>query len=167
LSIRENAELTKYCTLLIGASSGITWISTSDWSKRLPTVQLVRPDVELSNSLAYDFQKRGVDTSDIIEMHSYSAQRVFDCVDEILSGDFTTAKKKFHQVTPLKFELYRNIQHFLVIRGKFIESFHYLRRCKDEHGFHIQYLTVLLAVFFRCLFLLPLKVVDKLKKRFR
>jgi hypothetical protein len=36
LSYRENAELSKYCSLLIGCSSGITWLTTSDWARRLP-----------------------------------------------------------------------------------------------------------------------------------
>ncbi|MBC7873081.1 MAG: hypothetical protein H7Y01_03735, partial [Ferruginibacter sp.] len=36
LSVRENAELTHYCSLLIGCSSGITWLSTSSGARQLP-----------------------------------------------------------------------------------------------------------------------------------
>jgi len=44
LSIRENAELTKYCTSFIGVSSGISWICTSDWAKDLPRILLIKKD---------------------------------------------------------------------------------------------------------------------------
>lgn len=42
LSFRENAELTKYCTILVGCSSGISWLCTSDWAKPLPMIQLLK-----------------------------------------------------------------------------------------------------------------------------
>jgi ADP-heptose:LPS heptosyltransferase len=44
LSIRETAALTHYCTFLLGCSSGITWLSTSDAAKQLPMVQLLNPE---------------------------------------------------------------------------------------------------------------------------
>jgi ADP-heptose:LPS heptosyltransferase len=40
LTFRENAELSKYCNLLIGCSSGITWLLTSTWAKKIPTIQI-------------------------------------------------------------------------------------------------------------------------------
>ena len=33
LAFRENAEITKHCTLLVGCSSGITWLASSDWGQ--------------------------------------------------------------------------------------------------------------------------------------
>jgi hypothetical protein len=41
VSFRENAELSRYCTLLAGCSSGITWVSTSEWAKKIPVIQFL------------------------------------------------------------------------------------------------------------------------------
>ena len=100
LSLRENAELTKYCSLLIGASSGVTWISTSDWAKPLPMIQLIVPDAVRGNSPTHDFEKRGLPTGQIIEMHDYRAPDVAQCVKAVLAGDLA-AKAKWGQKTPL------------------------------------------------------------------
>jgi hypothetical protein len=69
LSYRENAELSKYCTLLLGCSSGITWLLTSDWAKRLPTIQFLSdsPPWYAFASVKYDHRFFGLDTSHILE----------------------------------------------------------------------------------------------------
>jgi hypothetical protein len=41
LTLRETAQLSHHCTFLLGSSSGITWITTSDAGKQLPMVQLL------------------------------------------------------------------------------------------------------------------------------
>ncbi len=164
LSIRENAELTKYCTLLIGASSGITWIATSDWSKPLPTLQLVRPDVTLSNSLNYDFKKRGVDTAHVIEMSSYSEQDVFECVHEIFTRNFQVAKERFEQITPLRFKHYQHTQYFFLLRGMFGRAIVFLKENIKEHGRMSQFVGLFVLVLLKCLILMPPKTLLKLKR---
>ncbi|BCM90839.1 hypothetical protein IAD21_02701 [Abditibacteriota bacterium] len=164
LSIRENAELTKYCSLLIGASSGITWISTSDWAKSLPMIQLVRPDVTLSNSLVYDFKKRGVDTARVIEMSSYSGQDVFECVHTIFTQNFQIAKERFEQVTPLRFKHYQHTQYYFLLRGMFGRAFVFLKENIKEHGRPGQFVGFFVLVLLKCLVLMPPKTLLKLKR---
>lgn len=69
LSMRENAELSKYCTLLLGCSSGITWLLTSDWAKRLPTIQFLnrQPSWYAFASVKYDHRYWGLPTAHILE----------------------------------------------------------------------------------------------------
>jgi hypothetical protein len=69
LTFRENAELSKYCTLLLGCSSGISWLLTSNWAKKLPTIQfLQRTSCWYSfASMRYDHQFWGLGTEHILE----------------------------------------------------------------------------------------------------
>jgi len=97
ISIRENAELTKYCALLIGCSSGITWISTSDWAKPLPMIQLISGKAFWFASVIYDLSYWGCDTSQIIEMTECTPAHVVECTESLLSKGVTVAKQKYSE----------------------------------------------------------------------
>ncbi len=97
LSFKENAELTKYCTLLIGCSSGITWISTSDWAKKLPMIQLLNRNFQLFYGVSYDHRLSHLPHEHIIEMLSFSPSDVMNCIIAILDGNFIEAKKAHHE----------------------------------------------------------------------
>ncbi|HRH41389.1 MAG TPA: hypothetical protein PKY82_07055 [Pyrinomonadaceae bacterium] len=97
LTFRENAELTKYCTFLIGCSSGITWISTSDWAKKLPMLQLLNEDLIIYAGIHFDFELNNLDFSQVIEMTNFDESKVVDCVESILSTGIEKNKPKFHQ----------------------------------------------------------------------
>lgn len=165
LSLRENAELTRYCSFLIGASSGITWISTSTWGKMLPTIQLIVPDLTFSNSLTYDFQKRGVDTSHIIEMHACTPQDVVACMSEIWNQNFATAKAKYNRLTPLRFEHYRAKQYYFLVTFQWKKCKQFMELNIKEHGFRLQFVTIFLAVLLKVILIAPFKLALKLKRR--
>lgn len=98
LSFRENAELTKYCTLLIGCSSGITWLSTSDWAKKLPMVQLLNSDLIIYAGVHFDFELNNLDSSQVLEMVEFDENKTVDCVNSIIENGFETTKLNFHQI---------------------------------------------------------------------
>lgn len=164
LSLRENAELTKYCSLLIGASSGITWISTSDWAKPLPMLQLLVADLARSNSLVYEFQERGEDTSSVIEMHCYSPEDVVLCVDEIWRQGFDKAKAKFHQEMPLTFGHYKQIQYVLIRHRRWKQSIQCLNLNIKEYGFKFQFLFLPILLLVKFSFLVPRRILSELKR---
>ena len=164
LSLRHNAELTKYCSLLIGCSSGVTWIATSDWAKPLPILQLIRPDKALSNSLVADFQIQGCDTSSVIEMNTYKVRDVVSCIDEITTNSFSVAKLKYNQSTPLQFRLYKDLQTFLVAHFKWKESAQLLRINLKDHGFRPQFFSILLQVLSKRFLLGTRKAARRLKQ---
>lgn len=113
LTLRETAALTHYCTFLLGSSSGITWISTSDDAKQLPMVQLLSPDAVWINPLSRDFERFGFSTDGLIEMTEYYREKIVQCVNAALH-DFGEAKRVYNQHIPLHFKSTRNIVYNLL-----------------------------------------------------
>ena len=108
LSYRENAELSKYCTLLVGCSSGITWLLTSDWAKKIPTVQFLnKPNEKPLNfaSVKYDFNYYGLDTRHIIESTNDIPAEMATIISDSMD-DFKNAKMLYDE------ELKPNIKMF-------------------------------------------------------
>lgn len=98
LSFRENAQLLKHCTLFIGCSSGISWLSTSDWVGRpIPTIQLLKKKKRLSASMVHDFELFNLPADKVIEMTECAATRVAACAQMVLECNLEQAKKLFHE----------------------------------------------------------------------
>ena len=133
LSFRENAELTKYCTLLIGCSSGLTWLSTSEAAKRLPTVQMLSSTANVPNSLAIDHERRGLPTAEIIEMIDPDIERAFACLVTVLREGFGQARVRFHERLSL-LHSYRCIARQLLRTGHYLDTASYIWRVwRVEH----------------------------------
>jgi hypothetical protein len=96
LSFRENAELSKYCTLLIGCSSGISWLCTSDWAKKLNMIQIIKRNFCPFPGVAYDFELWGVDNKHIIEFEDSQKEDLPALLHLLLSGGFEIARKQYH-----------------------------------------------------------------------
>jgi hypothetical protein len=135
LSLRETAELTKYCSLLVGGSSGISWISTSDWAKPLPMVQLIEPNSFWFASVIHDYKYWGLNTDHIIEITNELPEKIVDCLIAILVTGFCEAKLLFHEHIPVPFDSY------VIIVSQFLRQQHYgkavklLRNNIHRHGF--------------------------------
>jgi hypothetical protein len=104
LSLRENVELSKYCTLFVGCSSGITWLLTSDSAKHLPMVLFLNPDVmgAAFASVAYDFAHWGLPTQHVIENGIGDVEGMTKIVLAALE-DFTSARSCYHETFRPKF----------------------------------------------------------------
>jgi hypothetical protein len=97
LHFRENVELTKYCTLLVGGSSGISWLATSDWAKPLPKIQLLSKETGVYASMLHDAEYFGLPTDGILEMTNCTAEHLASCICSALGEGFDRARKRFHQ----------------------------------------------------------------------
>lgn len=97
LTFKENAELINYCTLLLGCSSGITWLSTSEYCKKIPTVQFINKDVPWFNSLKVDFEINKISSDHVIELYNFDRELVVETVSFCLSNEFRKAKAKYDQ----------------------------------------------------------------------
>lgn len=106
LSFRENAELTKYCSLFVGCSSGISWLCTSEWAKKLPTIQLLKKSRATYASMIHDHEYFGLPTSHIIEITDCSASHVVNCIEMTLSNGIITAKSEFGEKIQPNFHVY-------------------------------------------------------------
>ena len=107
LTLRETAALTHYCTLLLGCSSGITWISTSDAAKQLPMVQVLDPNAYWVNPISRDFERFGLPGESVIELYEFNDARIIECINDVLNNGFLFAREKFFSVLPLQFKTAR------------------------------------------------------------
>ena len=119
LSLRENAELTKCCTLLVGGSSGISWICTSDWAKRLPMIQLLKSNAIWFNSFVKDHERWGLPTETIIEMKDCSIDKVYQCIATALIQGFDKAKSRYHERVRISLAYYQPILYELLRKGEY------------------------------------------------
>jgi len=137
LTFRENAELTKYCSLLIGCSSGITWISTSDCAKRLPMLQLLNHNPVSFAGIHFDFEINGLDNSTVIEMINYDPDIVCNCVQSLLTEDFSKVKKRYHQdYKPGKEHLYAHVKLLLNMNYSLFKILRFVSAYKKYNSRH-------------------------------
>ncbi|MCW3090857.1 MAG: hypothetical protein JWP81_1926 [Ferruginibacter sp.] len=95
ISWKENSELTKYCHLMVGCSSGISWLNTSNHGQKIPMVQDINPNYWesfISASVKVDFQYFGLKTNKLIEFENASNQQLIDCILQVLENGFTHTK---------------------------------------------------------------------------
>jgi hypothetical protein len=123
LSFRENAELSKYCSLLVGTSSGISWLCTSDWSKPLQMIQLLRADSFWFASHIYDRRMWGGDETAVLELYDYDGPTVVSCINSVLKLGFATARQSFHQEMKMAFKTYQRVQAGFFSQGQYRKMF--------------------------------------------
>jgi hypothetical protein len=125
LTYRENAELTKYCTLLVGCSSGITWLATSDWAKPLPMLQLLNRNSQYFAGVEFDLKQSQLNYSEVIELLDFDRFKVSSCLKAMLRQPTGIVKEEYHEV-------YRpGIIQCETIFGKMLENGNSLRNLLD------------------------------------
>lgn len=139
LSLRENAELTKYCTLLIGCSSGITQTALTDWAKPLPTIQLLLASQSVFASIAHDLEYWGYSSDRVLEMTDLQANQLIECVYTALTQNFAEARRQFHQQIKLNFDSYLNhIRSYFLEKEQYIKTAWTLLNTVERYGWHPQ-----------------------------
>src|SRR5262249_2791217 len=88
LFFRETVELTRYSSLWLGCSSGISWLCTSSSARRLPTIQLLSRKTSVFASMVHDHEYFGLETDSIIEMTDCAVERVVGCVRTVFGEGF-------------------------------------------------------------------------------
>ena len=144
LTFRENAELSKYCNLLIGCSSGITWLLTSTWAKKIPTVQILNKRALLYSfaSVSYDLNYWGQSTDHIIEITKFEDEYIFDCVKMALKEGIEKARKKYNERLKPSSKTLVLVITTLVYRKKFKKIIKVSRNFYDRN----RYLSVIIVV---------------------
>lgn len=123
LSLRENAELTKYCSLLIGCSSGITWMAVTDWAKRLPMIQFLKRGKGFSfASVAYDHRYWGLDDSQILETTEKNVEKAGQLVSSVLEKGLLDVKPSCHQQLKPRFISLLKYAFMFFRKGRFAKS---------------------------------------------
>ncbi len=128
LSFRETAELSHYCSLLLGCSSGLTWLCTSEAARRLPTVQLLSSSIGDCNSMSKDHARWNLPTEDIVELFDPSLKEVIQCVSFLLDKGAVAAKQRFHQDNSQPYRAYQVLWSSLVTLGEYKKAMELLWR---------------------------------------
>jgi len=161
LTMRETAGLTHHCTLLLGCSSGLTWLSTADCANTLPMIQLLNPDTPWLNSVVRDFKRFGLNANGVIELHEHTTAKKMECIQQALV-DFDGARKKYHRDIPMNFRTTRDIVYNLLCYFRFGAIVKHVRVNRQVHGIRPDlYLNVLNG----CLILLPRLISNLFTKR--
>ena len=161
LSIRENAALTHFCTLLIGSSSGITWLTTSDAAKPLPMIQLFDQDVAFLNAPSVDFKRFGIDNIKLIEITEVSDDLIHNCVKEVLETNFESAKLDYNQNIKLTFTTTRSIVYNLLCYVEIREVIKHFRVMTRLHGHNKRFLST----FFKAILGFPFRLIGNVVKK--
>jgi len=141
LTFRENAELLNRSELLIGCSSGITWLSTSNWVKKIPTIQLINHKSYWFAGMIYDFQYHGLNHDNIIELRKCSPEYLTNCINYVLSFDVYKAKNIYNYIVkPKIFTSFRTLQYNLLCELKFKKVQFLLKNHIKRHGFKFIFL---------------------------
>jgi hypothetical protein len=139
LSFRSHAELSKHCHLLVGCSSGISWLCTSNWAKPLPKIQVLSASTSVYASMVHDFDYCGLPTDHIVEMTDCSVEQLADCIYLALVQDITAARLKYHQKIELEFTFYLSlIRDFLLKTGEYEKVFLSLLNTINRYGWQSQ-----------------------------
>jgi hypothetical protein len=137
LTLREMAELTKHCTLLIGCSSGVSCVATSTWAKSLPMIQMLTNRCAMFASLAHDYLYFGLPTSHVIEMFDADVERLVSCFNSFLQKGWTETKRVYHQEPQIAFTYYLDFVRDFVLKAYDYYGFCVsLRHTVDRYGWH-------------------------------
>lgn len=161
LTLRETAALTQYCTLLLGCSSGITWISTSEAGKALPMVQILDPDAYWVNPISRDFLRTGLDASRVIEVFRYDADTLVSCVNMVLKSGFAAARERFNTAVPLQFKTTSRSIYNMLCFLQFGAIARHIRISVATFGLHPQLIGAIIYGFLSFPFKLVRNVVQK------
>ena len=109
LPLRQNAHLTRHCTLFVGGCSGITWLAMSDWARPLPMLQLLSRRTSVFASVVHDAEYFGLPAGHVLEMTDCPPGHAAECIIAVLTGEFSSARARFHERIPVRLDFYLTV----------------------------------------------------------
>lgn len=135
LTFRENAALSHYCTLLIGCSSGITWLSTSTAAKKLPMIQLLNAKGDIFAGVHFDFEINEIDNSHVVEIVEYDEAKLEHILHEYFKNGITNVKAIYHQeYKPDFYYLKKCVSQLLYLKKSNADIFQMVKLYKKKAG---------------------------------
>jgi len=154
LTYRENLELLSHVDILIGCSSGISWLTTCYKDFKKPIIQLLKRKSDIYCSMKYDFKLNEVDHYHIIELYEYDKYLINEIIEDFKRNQLTAMDKKHTQhYAPTIDTLRTNLMRLKYCGFSFFKMLNYNRNFmkfnvrharKNEFGFF----NVLLAYFY-------------------
>lgn len=161
LSFKENAELLKFCDLLVGGSSGLSWLATSDWIPNdIDTIQLLCRDTSVFASMVHDHVHHNLNTKHIIELTESPLTELLRCISAALEDGVAATQDRYQKTIRPNFSHYGKIIGGVAGAGNLRKALQSGRISIDRYGFDFRLLSVLLwrisfgtlAWFFRASF---------------
>jgi hypothetical protein len=160
LTLRETAALTHFCNFLIGCSSGISWISTSEAAKRLPMVQLINPQTTWVNPISRDFERFHLPVETVIDLTDFDTEKVIDCVSTAFTH-FAEARKTYHQPIPLHFKTTTDIVYNLLCYLEFWAIRTHIKVNREVYGNNSSFYAAVAKGFI----IFPFRLIRNLLKK--
>jgi len=136
LTFRENAELLNRADLLIGCSSGLTWLSTANWVKKISTIQLINNKAYWFAGMIYDFEYHGLNHSHIIELPRCTPEFLLNCINFYFEKGIVETKQTFnYKVFPKFFKSFRHLQYEFIVKFQFKNIKSLYKSYLERHGF--------------------------------
>lgn len=101
LSIRETGALLKHCNLVLGCSSGLSWMATSNIGNRIPLIQILDTGALWVNPMSRDFEWFNINQP-LIELYQFDKNVISDCV-KLALVDFEKCKETYQLTLPVSF----------------------------------------------------------------
>lgn len=136
LTIRENAALTHHCHLLIGCSSGITWLNSSSAGKQIPAIQLIDPQARFLNAPSEDLRRYGTGNNGLLELYRWTDEVLVQRVQEIKSKGIQAVAAAHQEALPLYFNTTPVIMYNLLCYGQFGAVLQHIRIMIGQYGWH-------------------------------
>jgi hypothetical protein len=118
LKFRDFAALTHHASLLVGCSSGISWVCTSDAARTLPTLQVLSRTAGNYGAMVHDLDYWGLPSDHAIEMRDSPAERAAACVVDMISSGVAQARATYHEPLVSTFGFYSSVMLRLLREGK-------------------------------------------------
>jgi hypothetical protein len=141
LKFREYAALTHHASLLVGCSSGLTWVCTSDAAKTLPTLQVLTRRVGMCGAVVHDLEHWGLPSDHVIEMRDTTAEHAAACVVDMLSNGVAHARAAYHEPFGLTLGYYYTVMLPLLRQGKVATVAESARNVFTRYGVRRELLT--------------------------
>jgi hypothetical protein len=134
LRFRDVAELSRYCSLFVGCSSGLTWLLTSDAATTIPMIQVLASRVGDYGAVVHDLEYWGLPSKHVIELHDCSVEYAAGCASEVLMKGVAPVRDRYHEDLPLTFTHYLETMVPIVGRGHFRDFVSSWRHTANRYG---------------------------------
>ncbi len=141
LTFRENAELIKACNLILGTSSGISWLSTTSYCQpQIRMIQLVNKGYIFPNYLSVDFKRNNIDSSILIETEDENLANT--TADIVVAGikNFEEAKRKYNINIKVRFNTTPKIVYDAICYGQFRALYRHWKLNIQQYGLNILFI---------------------------
>jgi hypothetical protein len=149
---------------LIGCSSGITWISTSTAAKMLPMLQLLDPWASFRNAPSEDFNRYGISTDELIEVHHFDEDKIYNIVRSMIEKGASSSRAAFNETLPVQFKTTRKVVYNLLCYLRIRPIIKHYQIMTAIYGLH----PLFIKEFFLAVLTFPIKLAsNKWRKWFK